>query len=117
MSGGGGGDETWRRIAKPVGEGLKGGDDDPCNISEITTINSPDRAVIASLRIGETLFVDLVPGPPRRLIVRTFDGKTVGSITSPSLPQFVVCIQAGVKYAAEVLSIRGAICQVRVQRR
>jgi hypothetical protein len=47
---GGGGEETWRRVAKPIGDGPEGAVDDPCSISEITTVNSPDRAVIGSLR-------------------------------------------------------------------
>ena len=117
MCGRGGGEETWRRVAKPIGDGPKGAVDDPSSIFEITTVNSPDRAVIGSLRVSQILNVELVPGPPRRLVVKTFDDRTVGSITSPSLPQLVACIRGGVAYVAEVLSIRGAICQVRVQRR
>lgn len=115
MSGGGGGDDTWRqttRRKKP-----KGADDDPCAIEEITTINSPDRAVLVLVRVGGDLDLILDRGPPRRLLARTPGGQTAGSITSPSLAQLIPCIQNGVSYGLQVLSLRGAVCQVRIFRR
>jgi hypothetical protein len=116
MSGGGGGDKTWRRVSRPVGHDPAGVGPDPCDIREVTAINSPNRAVIGALRVGDRLHVELIPGPPRRLVLVTDDGQVAGSITSPSLPQLVACIGSGTTYQAEVLSVRGAICQVRVQR-
>ena len=117
MSGGGGGDDTWRRVARPVGDGPPVGQGGPCDINEVTAIDSPNRSVIGALRVGEVLAVELVLGPPRRLVVQTLTGDIAGSITSPSLPQLVQCIQAGIAYGAEVLSLRGAVCQVRIQPR
>lgn len=117
MSGGGGGDDTWRPIPKPPktgGEG--GGGDDPCAIHEVTTINSPDRTVLATLRVGEVLDLILDNGPPRRLLARTAGGQIAGSITSPSLAQLIRCMQDDVAYGLEILSLRGAVCQVRISR-
>lgn len=121
MSGGGGGEETWRKTAPgaqsaPAGGGPGVGAGDPCAIVETTAINSPDRAILGTLRIGDLLAIELVAGPPRRLIARASAGGIAGSITSPSLPQLILCMQAGNSYVAEVLSIRGAVCQVRIRR-
>jgi hypothetical protein len=115
MSGGGGGDETWRKPAKPVGDGQPSGDD-PCAVEEITTINSPDRTVLSSVIVGAVLDLVLDMGPPRRLLAHTGSGQVAGSITSPSLAQIIRCIQAGVSYGLLVLSLRGAVCQVRIFR-
>lgn len=121
MSGSGGGGD-WRPEAKPVsqpkGQGDGGGGEvppDPCNITEITTLNSVNRTVIAGLRPGDRLDVIFQAGPPQRLVAQTAVGAIAGSITSPSMLQFIQCIQAGVSYAAEVLSVRGAQCQVRIE--
>lgn len=119
MSGGSGG-PSWpeaRPVTKPKdGGGGGGGIPDACNILETTTLNSPDRTVISGLRTGDVLDVVFEPGPPQRLVARTSAGAVAGAITSPSLPQFIQCItQSNVRYTAEVLSVRGAVCQVRVQ--
>jgi len=125
MSGHGGSDDSWRKVIPPTaktpnqtgkGGGGQGAIPDPCDIDEITVINSPDRSVLATLRVGDSLIVELLSGPPRRLIVKSASGAVVGSITSASLPQLVKCSQNGVQYYAEVLGIRGAVCQVRVHR-
>lgn len=117
MSGGGGGDDTWRPVAKAPGSGGGGGGgDDPCAIHEITILNSPDRAVLATLRVGDLLLLELDLGPPRRLLAKSHAGLVAGSITSQSLAQIIRCMQDGVAYGLEVLSLRGAVCQVRISR-
>lgn len=117
MSGGGGGDDTWRPVARPLATGDGGGGgDDPCAVHEITVLNSPDRTVLAALRVGELLVLELDLGPPRRLLAKTNSGQVAGSITSPSLAQLVRCMQEEVAYGLEVLSLRGAVCQVRISR-
>ena len=42
--------------------------------------------------------------------------QVAGSITSPEMPRIIDCIQKGVVYEADVVSVRGGICQVRVRR-
>jgi hypothetical protein len=123
MSGGGGGGDTWRPEPKPTPrpKGGGGGENvppDPCNIVETTTLNSPNRTVVTTLRTGDLLTVVFQAGPPQRLVAEHSSGATAGSITSPSMLQIIQCItQGGHGYVAEVLSVRGAICQVRVRPR
>lgn len=119
MSGGGGGDETWRKVADPglkAGGGGVQGAIDPCAIDEITMLNSPNRAVLAKLSAGAVLTLDFQAGPPRRLVAKTDSGDIAGSITSISLPQLIQCIQQGVVFVTDVLNVVGAVCQVRVRR-
>ena len=93
-----------------------GGEPDPCAIVEATNLNSVDRSVLATVRAGDVLQVVFLVGPPRRLIAQTSAGGVVGSITSPSMLQLIVCItQSGRQYQATVLSIRGALVQVEVK--
>ncbi len=121
MSGsGGGGGDTWRPSAsspqKPAGGGGGGGAPDPCAISEVTNLNSPNRTVLAALQPGDLLNVVFQAGPPQRLIAQQPAGAIAGSITSPLMLQIIQCITTrNVIYVAEVLSVRGAICQVRIQ--
>lgn len=126
MSGGGGkGGDTWRPtpVSRPQrstgsGSGSGSGEPDPCAIVELAILNSPDRAVLATLRPGDLLIVDFQAGPPQRLVaVQQSTKKIAGSITSSSMLRFIECInERGNSYVAEVLSVRGASCQVRVQK-
>jgi hypothetical protein len=106
MSGGGGRGE-WRPIPKPpTTRGSKedqrgdsgregappGAPPDPCNLVENTNLNSPNRAVLTGLRVGDVLSIEFRPGPPRQLVATTSSGDVAGSITSPSMPQIIQCI-------------------------
>ncbi len=121
--GGGGGGGTWRPTpqAAPKAPGSQGGGGgtprDPCNINETTNLNSPDRTVLAGLRTGDVLTVEFKTGPPRVLVAVTEARAVAGSITSPSMPQVIQCIQQGWHYVAEVLAVRGAVCQIRIRPR
>ena len=127
MSGpGSGGGNDWRpEPAKPApkskgddkGGGGKPVPPDPCNITEVTTLNSVNRNVIAGLRPNDRLAVVFQAGPPQRLVAERQPGVIAGSITSPSMLQIIQCIQAGHNYDAVVLSVRGAQCQVRIEPR
>ena len=123
MSGGGGSGDAWRPEPKPVtrkSDGVQQGGGGAsafgaCDVVENTTLNSPNRTVIATLRQGDVLDVDLDSGPPQRLLAATRAGATAGSITSPSMLQIITCIKAGHAYIAEVLTIRGAVCQIQIR--
>lgn len=116
MSGTGGGDD-WR---PPPDDGGPGGEehptpvDDPCNIEEATTLNSPQRQVISQLGVGTKLGIQLQMGPPRRLLAVTADGSVAGSITSPNMGRIIQCLAAGKAFRATVRSVRGGICAVLV---
>lgn len=119
MSSGGGGDYDPRPAAKPAAPKRKGGGDGDvpaeCNITERTTVNSPVRTVAATLRTNDVLEIEYVAGPPKKLLVKTSSGATLGSITSPSMAQIIQCILAGHGYEAVVVSIKGGMIEVQVQ--
>lgn len=132
MSGGGGGGGPWRPEepippTKRAGSGGTGGGgpddgglppDDPCAITERATLNSPNRTVLGTLRAGDLLDVAYQPGPPRLLVAQTAAGLVAGSITSPSMLRIIQCIsQHNRQYVVEVLSIRGAVCEVQIRPR
>jgi hypothetical protein len=120
VSGGGGGsggssrpDPVTPQTPRKGGGGVSGGFD-PCVLTEETTLNSPVPATVGALKPGDVLAVDLEQGPPLRVVVRTSAGLTAGSITSAKLPQIIACLQAGVSYIAQVVSVRAAAVRVRV---
>lgn len=121
MSGGGRGID-WTDVGRPTspggGDGGGGGgpDADPCDIVSLTNLNSPDAAVVGTLRPGDVLEVRLRAGPPRLLLAETGAGRIVGSITSAAMPRIIACIQKGETYVADVVTVRGGICQVRIHR-
>ncbi|WP_321845828.1 hypothetical protein [Paraburkholderia bannensis] len=122
MSGGGGGGGNWRPEPKapvaapiPAGDGSGvGGIVDPCILEEVTSLNSVNQAALRGIRVGDVLAVTFIPGPPR-LVVQDNAGVIVGAITSPSYLQFIACIQSGRHYVADVLSINGGLCVVKVR--
>ena len=112
MSGGGsdrGSSGDWRQ---PSG-GAAGSD--KCAISEKTVLNSPDPAVISTLKAGATLEVRLETIPRKRLVAVAADNKIAGSITSARLVDFIECIESGSEYLADVLSIQGGRVEVEVR--
>jgi hypothetical protein len=119
-SGGGGGDD-WREMPKAVPTAGKGGGagggggarPDACNIVEDTTLNSPVAAVIAALKVGDKMQVQV--RPPRGLIAVTAGGAIAGSITCASMLQIIACIQNGHLFEAEVVGLHGGACDIRVQ--
>jgi hypothetical protein len=112
MSGGGSSSSSDWRPAPQTGSGQS----DPCAIVELTVLNSPDRSVLATLAAGTLLDVVYQAGPPQQLLAQ-IHGQTAGSITSPSMLQIIRCIGQGRVYVAEVVTVRGAICQVTVRAR
>src|SRR4051794_29645106 len=100
--GGGGGEDTWRpeptsAVRKSGLQGEGGGERPaaPCDLTENTTLNSPVRAVIATLRVGDVLDVRLDLGPPQRLLAQRSNGDIAGAITSISMLQLIRCITEG----------------------
>lgn len=88
---------------------------DDCGITETTTLNSPNRRVVSTLRVGEELDIELQLGPPRQLLA-TKGGEVAGSITSPKSAQIILCIHGrGLRYIAVVSTIRGGLCRVEIR--
>ena len=122
MSGSGGGSWSRRGLqpsGHPSGGGSGGRQDaastDPCDITEVTTLNSPNRSVLSTLQVGESLNIEFVQGPPRQLLAKRGD-LVAGSITSPSSMRIIQCIQGDNReYVAVVRSILGGRCEVEIQ--
>ncbi len=121
MSGsGGGGSRTPSSREQPPRRPTLGGtggrnggaSGDPCDITEVTTLNSPDRRVLVTLRDGDELAIELREG---RRLVATSGGRVAGSVTSASHARIVQCMHDGREYQAVVLSVRGGACDVRIR--
>ncbi|MYI75501.1 MAG: hypothetical protein F4057_09360 [Acidobacteria bacterium] len=120
MSGSGGGSSTSRSTVLPSGRPMQGGKGDQnggdsgdlCDITEDTTLNSPDRTVLATLRDGDELVIELHGG--RRLLAKRRD-RIAGSVTSARHANILQCMQQGREYKAVELSVKGGACRVRIQ--
>lgn len=86
-----------------------------CNIVERVPLNSPQAAVLAVLQVGTVLDVEVVtPGP---LLVAKHKGQIAGSLTPQTLLDLLDCIAKGRVYVAQVVLIRGGLCEVEVRPR
>ena len=98
-------------------QGSQGGEapSDLCDIRERTLLNSPNRAVLSTLRVDDRLKIELQSGPPQRLLAKQGD-ETAGSITSLSHMQIIQCILSkNRQYVAIVRSIRDGRCDVMIE--
>lgn len=82
-----------------------------------TTLTSPDRVIVSQLRQGTLLDVEVDNSGMRPVVRAMYDGKAAGSITSSIIQRIVECIEKGYDYVAEVLSVQGGTCKVRVRAR
>lgn len=76
-------------------------------------VNSPQAAVLSTLVIGEHLSVEL-SALPRQVVQVERSGVVVGALTGPKTAQLINCLQNGYSFKAEVLSVSGGMCTVRV---
>jgi hypothetical protein len=117
MSGSGGG--SGRISFGGVGGAGGGGESSPdCGLLIVeTTINSPVSAVIASLKRGDRLTVEIQVGANNiNSLVAKHGGQIAGSLTPPSLITILTCIQNGFQYVAIVLNdVTGGVVRVRIQ--
>jgi hypothetical protein len=121
MSGGSGGGssggDTWRPKAGGAGGGGGGGGGnggDPCTIIEKTILNSPNATVVASLKSGNQLSVQLEKTPRQRVVVKDQSGQIAGAITSANLLQIIECLDGGYAYKATVLSVTGGKVEIEI---
>lgn len=89
---------------------------DSCDrLTSETTLTSPDRAVISQLSKGELLDVAVDSTGARPVVRAIKEGQIAGSITSSIIQKLAECIEGGYSYVAEVISIQGGTCKVRVR--
>lgn len=113
MSGGGGSDRGSSGDWRQPSAGASGSD--KCAISEKTILNSPDRAVVSTLKVGMALEVRLETTPRKRLVAVAANSKIAGSITSARLVDFIECIESGSEYLADVLGVQGGRVEVEIR--
>lgn len=91
---------------------------DPCEkLTSETTLASPVRTVIAQLNVGTLLDVEVADTGGVRVVHAVYNGNIAGSITSTIIHRIAECIETGHQYVAEVLSVQGGACRVRIYHR
>lgn len=83
-----------------------------CAIFEETALNSPDSAVISTLRPGAILRLEQ---RGRTVVALTSTGQQAGSITFRRLADLLDCIGQHWTYVAEVKRVTGGMCQVYIR--
>jgi len=116
MSGSGGGSG---RIGFGGEGGAGGGGESSTDCGSLivdTILNSPVSAVVALLKKGDRLTVEIqVGGSGVNSLVAKHGGQIAGSLTPPSLTTILNCIQNGFQYVAVVLDVTGGVVRVRIQ--
>jgi hypothetical protein len=79
-----------------------------------TQLGSPKAAVVAKLKVGDELTVELEQAKGTTLVVAKFNGEIAGGLTSPELAQLRSCLEGGTRYVAKVQSITGGQVRVKV---
>lgn len=84
-----------------------------------TTVASPQPAAVAALSVNDELDVVLRPGSgnvPPVVEIRRRDGTVVGGLID-RVTEVLRCLQEGVSFVAEVLSISGGAVRVEIRPR
>src|SRR5690349_9995251 len=87
----------------------------PCaNLVINTQIATPIPGVVSTLKKGDILEVSVASATgPINLI--TSKGKLAGSILSRNQARLLSCINSGTEFVAEVISVKGAHCEVQIR--
>jgi hypothetical protein len=104
MSGSGGG--GWDREPK----------DDCATLTEFTTLNSPNQAVLKKLKKGDVLEITVRQAGKAVIVEALYQGEVAGTITSSIIQRLAECMEKGFKYVAEVgEEVKGGACKVHVR--
>lgn len=79
-----------------------------------TALSSPVREQLKRLKLGDELDVETDSTGGTVTLVALFQGKLVGTITSPEVLRIIDCISEGNKYRAVVLKVEAGLCKVRI---
>lgn len=80
-----------------------------------TQLSSPKPAVVAGIRVGETLEVSVQTMGTTSVVVVLSKGHIAGGLASPQLQRLRECINDGTQYVARVVAKNDGQVQVRVQ--
>ena len=93
--------------------------DDSCDLKFQTNLFGPVPVVVASLKRGDHLDIQLLKGPPSTVAVFTHGEKAqqAGTIAGATeLPDLVRCLQAGHEYEAVVIRVSGSTIGLAISR-
>lgn len=100
------------------GSGGGGWNDQPSDncatLSQQTTLNSPNKAVLSNLAKGNLLDVRVKTMGKGVIVEALYGGQVAGSITSSIIQRLAECIEKGYEYVAEVIDLQGGACRVHV---
>lgn len=98
------------------GPGEPPGEVDCSKLRFATELASPQPRVVATIRVGMTLPVeiDTSRGGPR-IIVRTRTGAVVGALISGRMMELLRCLQSGETFVADVTRVDGGDVGVLVR--
>jgi hypothetical protein len=106
MSGSGGGGGGW--VSEPT--------DDCAKLSEVTTLNSPDKEVLKTIEKKDVLDIRLRPSGKSAIVEALHEGRVAGTITSSITQRLAECMEKNFEYVAEVIEdVKGGACKVRVR--
>jgi len=89
---------------------------DTCEtLRETTTLNSPQKAVINLLNVGNLLNVIVSKQGKAVVVLALYQGQVAGTITSSIIQKLAECIEGGHEYVAEVIELQGGACKVRIR--
>jgi hypothetical protein len=89
---------------------------DQCDLRFETILFGPVPGVADQLSVDDTLSVILTGSPATQVGVFTSTGAQAGSIGGArQLPILIRCLQDGVSYEAEVISVNGSSIGIRVR--
>lgn len=85
-------------------------------LSELTTLNSPQKSVINQLKKGNILEIRVNKVGKAVIVEAVFNGQVAGTITSSIIQRLAECIEEGYEYVAEVIeNVQGGACRVQVR--
>jgi hypothetical protein len=96
------------------GGGYSPRDSGCANLSFNTVLGSPKLTVLATLRVGHVLELELMSMPTKIVAAKTSAGNVAGTITT-QVPKLIECIENGSSFEAEVTQITGPQCNVLVR--
>ncbi|AZA57710.1 MULTISPECIES: hypothetical protein [Chryseobacterium] len=85
-----------------------------CKTSQIkTNISSIDLLILANLRVGEILEVQVVD---KKILIYNANGEFVGVIIHPNTLDLMKCIKDGNEYKATIIGIQAPQCTILIKR-
>lgn len=99
----------------PGGDWVNEPTDDCAKLSEVTTLNSPNKDVLKDVKKNDQLEIRLRSSGSSVVVEALHNEKVAGTITSSIIQRIAECIEKNHKYVADVIEeIKGGVCKVRV---